>query len=81
MLLWPYSMYQEKSLHENYSVTKSVISALVGIALQQGCIDSIEDPVLAYFPEREFLNMEDQKESLTIKDFLTMSSGVSPVVR
>ena len=72
-----YYIYQEKSLHETYSVTKSVISALVGIALQQGCIESIEDPVLAYFPDREFLNMDDQKESLTIKDFLTMSSGLA----
>ena len=72
-----YYIYQEKSLHEIYSVTKSVISALVGIALQQGCIDSIEDPVLAYFPDREFLNLDAQKESLTIKDFLTMSAGLA----
>ena len=72
-----YYIYQEKSLHETYSVTKSVISSLVGIALQQGCIESIEDPVLAYFPDREFLNMNDQKQSLTIKDFLTMSSGLA----
>ena len=72
-----YYIYQEKTLHETYSVTKSVISALVGIALQQGCIESIEDPVLAYFPDREFLNLDDQKETFTIRDFLTMSSGLA----
>ena len=72
-----YYIYQEKTLHETYSVTKSVISALVGIALQQGCIESIEDPVLVYFPDREFLNLDDQKETLTIRDFLTMSSGLA----
>ncbi len=70
-------LYQERSLHETYSVTKSVISALVGIALQQGCIESIDDHVLEYFPDSEFLNMDDQKESFTIKDFLTMSSGLA----
>ncbi len=72
-----YYIYEERTLHETYSVTKSVMSALVGIALQQGCIDSIEDPVLAYFTDREFLNTDDQKELITIKDFLTMSSGLA----
>lgn len=72
-----YFIYKESDLHETYSVTKSVISALVGIALQQGCIDSIEDLALDYFPDREIMNMNDQKESLTIKDFLTMSSGLA----
>ncbi len=72
-----YYIYEERTRHETYSVTKSVMSALVGIALQQGCIDSIEDPVLAYFTDREFLNTDDQKELITIKDFLTMSSGLA----
>jgi len=72
-----FHVYKESTLHETYSVTKSVISALVGIALQQGCIESIGEPVLTYFPDRGFLNMDDQKESLTIKDFLTMSSGLA----
>jgi len=72
-----YYIYRESTPHETYSVTKSVISALVGIALHQGCIDSIENPILDYFPDREFLNMDDQKGSLTIADFLTMSSGLA----
>jgi len=72
-----YYIYKESTLHETYSVTKSVISALVGIALQQGCINSIDDPVLDYFPDREFLYLDEQKKSLTIKDLLTMSSGLA----
>lgn len=72
-----YYVYKEQTLHETYSITKSVISALVGIALQQGCIQSVDDPVLPYFSDREFLNLDDQKESLTIRDFLTMSSGLA----
>lgn len=72
-----YFIYRESTRHETYSVTKSVISALVGIALQQGCITSIDDLVLEYFPDREFLNMNAEKELLTIKDFLTMSSGLA----
>jgi len=72
-----YFIYREPTLHETYSVTKSVISSLVGIALQQGCIDSLNDPVLSYFPDGEFLNLNDQKKTLTIRDFLTMSSGLA----
>lgn len=70
-------IYKESTLHETYSVTKSVISALVGIALYQGCIESIEEPVLPYFPEMVLQNLTEQKESLTIRDFLTMSSGLA----
>lgn len=72
-----YYIYKDSTLHETYSVTKGVISALVGIALKQGCIKNIDDPVLSYFPDREFMNLDDQKEELTIRDFLTMSSGLA----
>ncbi len=72
-----YHVYKEQTLHETYSVTKSVISALIGIALQQGCIESIEDPVLDYFPEHEFLDEGGQKGFISIKDLLTMSSGLA----
>jgi CubicO group peptidase (beta-lactamase class C family) len=71
-----YSPYSELSLHESYSITKSVISALVGIAIQQGCLESTEELVLDYFPDREFLNMSDYKEALTIEHLLTQSSGL-----
>ena len=72
-----YHVYKEQTLHETYSVTKSVISTLIGIALQQGCIESIEDSVLGYFPDMIFLDEDGQKDTLTIKDFLTMSSGLA----
>jgi len=72
-----YPVYNQHSLHESYSITKSVISALVGIALKQGCINGLDDPVLDYFPDREFMNMDGQKEAITIQHLLTMSSGLA----
>jgi len=72
-----YPVYSQHTLHESYSITKSVISALVGIALKIGCISSLDDPVLDYFPDRDFMNMDDQKEAITIQHLLTMSSGLS----
>jgi CubicO group peptidase (beta-lactamase class C family) len=71
-----YPIYTQDTLHESYSITKSVISALVGIALQEGCIDNLQDPVLVYFPEREIRNLDEWKEQITIEHLLTMSSGL-----
>ena len=62
----------ENKRHISWSVAKSFISALVGIAYEEGLIDSLDDPVTKY--------LEDFKETgydgVTIKDILQMSSGV-----
>jgi CubicO group peptidase (beta-lactamase class C family) len=71
-----YSPYEQDTLHEVYSVTKCVISALIGIAIHEGYIDSIDDAVLDYFPERRFENDDAQKRSITLEHLLTMSSGL-----
>jgi len=46
--------FDEKAEHELYSCTKSFISTLVGIAVDQGYIDTIKHPVLDFFPGRSF---------------------------
>ena len=51
-----YSPYQQDTKHRVYSVTKSVISALVGIAIAEGYIDGVDGRVLDFFPERTFAN-------------------------
>lgn len=58
-----------------YSTTKSVISALIGIAVEQGHIASIDEPVLSFFPDRTVANLDAQKEAMTLRDLLTMGSG------
>jgi hypothetical protein len=54
------------------SVAKSFVSALVGIALDEECFSSIEDPITQYVPE---LNGSGY-DGVRIKDILQMSSGV-----
>ena len=57
------------------SASKSVISALVGIALEQGKIPSVRQPITEYFPELK--NEKDPlKRQITIEDLLTMQSGL-----
>lgn len=67
--------HHKDSLHDVRSVTKSVVSACIGIALSQGLIKSIDQPVWEYFPEYAAQN-KGNKSSLTIKHLLTMTSGL-----
>jgi len=71
-----YTPYDQDSLHGIYSVTKSILSALVGIAIHEGYIKGVDDPVLDYFPGRTFENDDDLKRSITLEHLLTMSAGL-----
>jgi len=64
------------SKHIIYSCTKSVISVLVGIAIDKGYINSVEQPVLDFFPERAVANLDADKEAMTLEHVLTMSTGL-----
>jgi CubicO group peptidase (beta-lactamase class C family) len=58
------------------SASKSVISALVGIAIQEGMIESLDQPIADFFPE--YLTEENRsKAQITIEDLLTMESGLA----
>lgn len=57
-----------------YSVTKSIISILIGIAIDKGYIESVNQTVLSFFPEFEVPVNHNIIETITIKDLLTMSA-------
>ncbi|HET9705388.1 MAG TPA: serine hydrolase, partial [Vicinamibacterales bacterium] len=57
------------------SASKSVISALVGIAVAKGAIKSVDQPIADYFPELA-KDPEPKKRAITIEDLLTMRSGL-----
>lgn len=66
--------YERDSINTSFSVAKSFVSALVGIAIDEGLIDSVDDSITKYIPE---LNDKDSRYSvITIKDLLSMSSGL-----
>ena len=66
----------ESSLSDTWSVTKSVISILVGIALDEGYISSLDEAMVSFFPDRTIANLDSQKESITLRHLLTMKSGL-----
>ena len=68
--------YTPDTRHQIYSVTKSVLSALVGIAIEQGYIKNIDQPVVDFFPEWQIANLDETKQAMTLRHLLTMSSGL-----
>ncbi|HHU82627.1 MAG TPA: serine hydrolase [Firmicutes bacterium] len=61
------------------SVTKSIISILVGIAIDQGYIKSIDDRVLDYSPQSYTQISDERWRNLKIEHLLTMKSGIPSI--
>lgn len=74
-----YEHYGEGSgpqeLRPSFSVVKSVVSTLVGLALEEGHVRSLDDPVTDYVPE--LLERDERFGDIRVRDLLTMSSGLA----
>lgn len=68
--------FQANTKHEVFSCTKSIISALMGMAIEQGYIDSVQHRILDYFPERTIAHNDARKQAITLEHLLTMTSGL-----
>ncbi|PKQ65742.1 hypothetical protein BZG02_01675 [Labilibaculum filiforme] len=64
--------YGTESLSNIFSATKSIVSLLIGIAIDQGKISSVNDPIGKYLKEFS----QDERGDITIKNLLNMSSGL-----
>lgn len=69
-----YIDFDRNTRHNTHSATKSFTSALAGIAIEKGFIQSVDDKIFDYFPDYSEL-LDQQKEKITIEHLLTMSSG------
>ncbi len=66
--------YERDSINTSFSVAKSFVSALVGIAIDEGLIDNVDDPITKYIPELQ--DKDSRYSAITIKHLLSMSSGL-----
>lgn len=64
----------KESLFHVFSVTKSIVSILFGIALDKGYLDSIDRKVLEFYPEYAVKRGEKTIQHITIRDLLTMTA-------
>jgi CubicO group peptidase (beta-lactamase class C family) len=69
-----YNGYKKDSLHHTQSQTKSIVSLLMGIAIDKGFVKSEHLLVSEYFPEY-FRKDDSLKSAVSIRDLLTMSAG------
>lgn len=67
--------YEREVPHPVFSVTKSVTSALVGIAIEEGYIKGVQQKVLDFFPDIAQDVTDKYLKDLTVEHLLTMSAG------
>jgi CubicO group peptidase (beta-lactamase class C family) len=69
-----YNETTRESTQTSFSVAKSFASTLIGIALEEGYISSLNDPVTHYVPE--LLERDERFAGITLRHLITMSSGL-----
>jgi CubicO group peptidase (beta-lactamase class C family) len=68
--------FNAETKHDLRSITKSVVSLVLGIAIGKGQIAGVDQPVLPLLPEYADLR-SPQKDQITLRDLLTMSQGLA----
>lgn len=67
--------FDEGENHIIYSCTKSVVSTLIGIAVEEGYIESLDTELLELYENRIIQNLNTWKEEITLQNLLTMTAG------
>ena len=68
--------WDQNMAHEMMSVTKSFTSACIGIAIDQGFIESVHQSIFDYLPDHQHLKT-DNREYITIEHLVTMTMGLA----
>lgn len=66
----------ELAIHAQYSVSKSITSLVVGIAIDEGFISGVDVPYLELFPYTDYANWDERKNDMTLEHVLTMQLGL-----
>lgn len=68
--------FDGSTVHQLQSVTKSVTTALIAIAADQGKL-SLDDTLVSFFPDRTIANRDARKDRITVRHLASMSSGLA----
>ncbi len=67
--------YDGQSVHNVASVTKSLMTTLIGIAADQGKLN-LDDKMVSFFPDRSIANLDQLKADITVRHLASMTSGL-----
>ena len=70
-----YEPYSETMQHTLASIAKSLTSILIGMAMHQGAITSVDQRLVDFFPDRTIANLDARKQAITLEHLLTMTAG------
>ena len=68
--------FRKDTKHILHSCTKSITSTLVGIAIDKGYIQNVQQQLMGFFPEIGPANMAGGKDRITLENVLTMTTGL-----
>jgi CubicO group peptidase (beta-lactamase class C family) len=69
--------YRGSDLHTMQSVTKSITSVVIGVAIMRGDFPGdLDTPAVKFFTDRKIANLADRKRRITLRHLLTMTSGL-----
>ncbi|HEU0039903.1 MAG TPA: serine hydrolase [Verrucomicrobiae bacterium] len=67
--------YHATMRHDVASVTKSITSTLIGLAIDERHLPNVSQTVLSFFPARSAAGLDERKRKLTLEHLLTMQAG------
>ncbi|NRA51647.1 MAG: serine hydrolase [Phaeodactylibacter sp.] len=71
--------YHSNLPHDLRSASKSISSTAIGIALKEGLLESVDQPIYGLLPNNYTSNLEAEKKTITLHHLLTMSSGIDAI--
>jgi CubicO group peptidase (beta-lactamase class C family) len=72
-----YGAFTQNTQHESFSVAKSFSSGLIGIAIAEGKIPSLDDKICKYYPDQwDCNNMMDARSRITIDHAMNLKTGL-----
>lgn len=69
-------LFPKDTLHVIHSCTKSIMSALIGIAIDQGYIAGVDVPMVTFFEDQQQAIQEPKMKEIALKDLLSMETGI-----
>lgn len=66
----------QDDLHDIRSATKTIVSTLIGVAIQNQFINSVDDKVIEYLPELKSVSGDSTINTITIEHLMNMASGI-----